>query len=157
MFNLHRGDPFNIIINCINGNAWEMEVAIIMILFDGETEVYAEQGEFILQSEANRIVFGPFVISADFDEGKIFSAHVEIWGGAGIILSEDIYGFLRVTLDGDVNGDGVVDDADLNIVGDAYGSVPGNANWNRNADLNNDGRIDIVDLGIVGYNYGRSL
>jgi hypothetical protein len=58
---------------------------------------------------------------------------------------------------GDVNKDGKVDDADLGLVNAAFGSKPGDANWNPDCDLNGDGKIDISDMAIVTKNYGRDL
>ena len=51
---------------------------------------------------------------------------------------------------GDVNGDGVVDNADLQIVIGAFGSN------NLEADLNNDGVVDFYDLQIVLNNFGAT-
>lgn len=59
------------------------------------------------------------------------------------------------TLRGDVNGDSVVDIFDLAAVGLAYGSRPGDVNWNPDADLNNDNTVNIFDLATVGLNYGK--
>ena len=39
-------------------------------------------------------------------------------------------------LQGDVNGDGVVDNNDMAAVDAVLGSRPGSSNWNPNADLN---------------------
>ncbi len=62
------------------------------------------------------------------------------------------YGFLRVPVDNDVDGDGVLDGADKCIEvansdqrdtnGDGFGNV-------CDADLNNDGTINVVDLGLL--------
>lgn len=57
-------------------------------------------------------------------------------------------------LPGDVNNDCSVNILDLASVGKAYGSQPGDPNWNGNADLNGDGVINIFDLAIVGVSYG---
>ena len=52
-------------------------------------------------------------------------------------------------VEGDANGDGVVDAADLRFVATALGaSGPG-------ADLNGDGLVDSYDLALVGINLGR--
>ena len=59
-------------------------------------------------------------------------------------------------LEGDVNNDCKVDIFDLAMVGLAYGSQPGDDNWNPDADLNNDSKVDIFDLATVGLNYGKS-
>jgi len=54
----------------------------------------------------------------------------------------------------DVNGDGLVDIFDLVAVASAFGSKPGDPNWNSKADVNGDGLVDIFDLVAVSMNYG---
>jgi len=63
--------------------------------------------------------------------------------------------FFQVILEGDLNGDKIVDGRDLGIVGRAYGSKPGDDRWNDIADVYKDDFIDGRDLGVVGRNYGR--
>ncbi|UCC95255.1 MAG: right-handed parallel beta-helix repeat-containing protein [Candidatus Omnitrophota bacterium] len=58
-------------------------------------------------------------------------------------------------LPGDVNNDGKVDITDLVIVAQAFGSQPGDSNWDSRADLNNDNVVDIDDLVVVAQNFGR--
>ena len=57
---------------------------------------------------------------------------------------------------GDLNGDGVVDIYDLVIVAAAYGSSPGDHNWDARADTNNDSVIDIFDLVTVASHFGET-
>jgi len=62
-------------------------------------------------------------------------------------------------LEGDVDGDCDVDIFDLASVGLAYGSQPGDGNWNPDANVYpsvGDGKINIFDLATVGINYGRA-
>ena len=59
--------------------------------------------------------------------------------------------FIKSSLAGDVNGDGITNIADLTIVSLVYGATPSKPNYNPNADLNRDGIVDIRDLGIIGY------
>ena len=47
---------------------------------------------------------------------------------------------------GDINGDGKVDIKDLVLLAKAYGSRPGDPNWNPLCDLHHDGVVDLVDL-----------
>lgn len=54
----------------------------------------------------------------------------------------------------DVNNDGVIDIYDLIIVSSAFGSVPGDSNWNPAADVNGDGGVDIYDLILIASNFG---
>ncbi len=57
----------------------------------------------------------------------------------------------------DVNGDGIVDTADLIIVTDAFGSRPGDSKWNPATDLVEDARIDILDLNFVTKRFGKTV
>jgi hypothetical protein len=66
----------------------------------------------------------------------------------------DIYYKTTVVIPGDVNGDGTVDITDLDLVGEAYGTVEEDPDYNPNADLNCDDIIDIYDLAECGKNYG---
>ena len=71
-----------------------------------------------------------------------------------------------VGLSGDVDSDSDVDIFDLAAVGLAFGSLPGDSNWNGDADINpgpgtdgtpeGDGQVNIFDLAMVGLNYGRN-
>ncbi|HEY2779810.1 MAG TPA: dockerin type I domain-containing protein [Steroidobacteraceae bacterium] len=54
-----------------------------------------------------------------------------------------------VAVKGDVNGDGLVNCADLQLVKVAFNSRRGQASYNANADVNGDGVINIVDLSTV--------
>jgi hypothetical protein len=67
-----------------------------------------------------------------------------------------VYGIVKVTIPGDVNGDGKVTWDDLSDLGLAYGSKPGDPNWNPNADINGDGKVAWDDLSTLGLNYGKS-
>jgi len=58
---------------------------------------------------------------------------------------------------GDVNGDGVINQKDLDLITAAYGSREGDPNWNPDADLNKDGVVDISDASIVGANFGKTV
>jgi Dockerin type I domain len=53
------------------------------------------------------------------------------------------------TLIGDVNGNGVVDCADLAIVKASFGKTAGQAGFDPRADLNKDGVVSVLDLSIV--------
>lgn len=55
---------------------------------------------------------------------------------------------------GDFNGNGVVDDDDLDMMSEAFGSYPGHPKWREEFDLNKDGVIDMSDISTVARNYG---
>jgi len=54
-----------------------------------------------------------------------------------------------IRLVGDLNGDGLVDCADLAIIKAALGTVVGQPGFDPRADVNNDGVVDIRDLAFV--------
>jgi uncharacterized repeat protein (TIGR01451 family) len=56
---------------------------------------------------------------------------------------------ILVSLPGDVNGDGVVNCADVDLVKAAFGKKVGQPGYNRAADENNDGVVNIIDLAYV--------
>jgi hypothetical protein len=55
---------------------------------------------------------------------------------------------------GDINKDGTVSLVDLILLAKAYGSKPGDPNWNPQADVNGNGRVDLGDLSKLASNYG---
>lgn len=57
---------------------------------------------------------------------------------------------------GDINRDGVIDDADFAIMEDAYGSVEGDPHWNPDCDLDGDGRVEANDMKILSNNMGKA-
>ncbi len=56
-------------------------------------------------------------------------------------------------LPGDLNSDGVVNAADLNLVSANFGKTSASAGWNPQADANGDGLCNIADLALVTANY----
>jgi len=65
-------------------------------------------------------------------------------------------GVVYLKIPGDVNDDGIVGVFDLFRVSKAYGSKPGNPNWDPDCDINRDNIIDRFDLEIIGANWGKS-
>jgi hypothetical protein len=63
---------------------------------------------------------------------------------------------VTVRIVGDVNGDGVVNMADVIIVINAFGSYPGHPRWNIAADVNGDGVVNMADIVLVLINFGKS-
>jgi probable HAF family extracellular repeat protein len=56
-------------------------------------------------------------------------------------------------INGDVNGDNVINLADLDAIAEAWHSTPGAKNWNANADLNGDGTVNLEDWDIAARNW----
>ena len=57
---------------------------------------------------------------------------------------------------GDINNDGSIDDDDVAALEAAFGSRPGDGNWNADADLNDDGIVNGADLAILAKYYGKT-
>jgi len=62
---------------------------------------------------------------------------------------------LHVNFPGDLNGDKVVNLADLSVIAGVYGSTSSSSNWNPLADINNDGRVNLADVSVAALNYGK--
>jgi hypothetical protein len=56
----------------------------------------------------------------------------------------------------DLNKDGSVNILDIFIVAQAFGSKPGDTNWNVVADLNKDETINILDIFAVAWEFGKT-
>jgi uncharacterized repeat protein (TIGR01451 family) len=68
----------------------------------------------------------------------------------------DVSGANVTLVPGDINDDNRVDDADFELLADAFGSRSGQSNWNDAADLNCDGKVNIYDLGLLADNFGKN-
>ena len=64
--------------------------------------------------------------------------------------------WIKVTIVGDVNGDGKVNLIDVFSVALAYGSYPGHPTWNPNYDINDDHKINLIDYFTTALNYGKT-
>ena len=60
-----------------------------------------------------------------------------------------VYGLLNGPLPGDVNGDNLVNCADMSIVKGSYGKSTGQVGFDLRADVNGDGAVNILDLATV--------
>jgi hypothetical protein len=58
---------------------------------------------------------------------------------------------------GDVDTNDIVWAEDQNLYGLAFGSKPGDTNWNADADLNLDDRVNWIDGALIGAFFGRKL
>jgi parallel beta-helix repeat protein len=61
---------------------------------------------------------------------------------------------IEAPIPGDINGDGTVNQQDLETLVLAFGATPQSGNWNPDADLNQDDVVDAHDLRLLGKNYG---
>ncbi|MCS7311080.1 MAG: dockerin type I domain-containing protein, partial [Armatimonadetes bacterium] len=73
---------------------------------------------------------------------------------AGVNLQGEV-GLYFELVNGDVDGDNEVSLLDFGELVTAFGSVPGDANWNPNADLDGDEEVSLVDFSILVRNFGE--
>ncbi|MGQ9791578.1 MAG: PA14 domain-containing protein [Armatimonadota bacterium] len=59
-------------------------------------------------------------------------------------------------INGDIDGDNEVTLFDFGLLVSAFGSVPGEENWNPNADLDGDEEVTLFDFGILVRNFGKT-
>lgn len=67
--------------------------------------------------------------------------------------SGNVANLQETLLGGDANDDNTVDVLDLDLLIQAFDSVPGALNWNENADFNCDGSVDVLDLDLLIRNF----
>lgn len=73
-----------------------------------------------------------------------------------LVLIGSVASIASAHIDGDANGDHVVDSLDFDILKAAFGSVPGDANYDARADFNGDGKINALDFSILASNFGTT-
>jgi hypothetical protein len=76
----------------------------------------------------------------------------------GVQIFTDVRAFARSApvpgCVGDINGDGFTDVFDFGDLTAAFGSMPGDPNWNPNADIVPDGQIDVFDFAELTADFG---
>jgi len=76
-------------------------------------------------------------------------SNVTVDEGAGGVVD------FGTTREGDVEESDKVDGFDVSALGMAYGSNPGDGDWDPNADLDRSGKVDGFDSSLLGMNYGE--
>lgn len=80
-----------------------------------------------------------------------------VLGETDTIDNTYIDGVVKVVIPGDIDGNGIVDIYDAIRLAVAFGSDPGDPNWNPNADINGDAIIDIYDAIMLAIHYGEEI
>jgi len=63
---------------------------------------------------------------------------------------------ITISMQGDVNADGIIDIFDITTIALAFNSMPGDSNWNPIADINNDKIVDIFDIVTAALHFGET-
>ncbi|GIV15443.1 MAG: hypothetical protein KatS3mg022_0878 [Armatimonadota bacterium] len=73
----------------------------------------------------------------------------------GVVVSgADVTGVDVSLINGDIDGDNEVTLFDFGALVAAFGSIPGDANWNPDADLDGDEEVTLFDFGVLVRNFG---
>jgi len=105
---------------------------IATVVFTWNTSGFAK-GSYTISAEASYVLEETDTADNTFVDGKV-----------------------KVTIMGDVQGDGKVDIFDLFEVGKAYGSDSSKSNWNPYCDFKNDNKVNTIDLLDLSENYGQT-
>jgi len=132
------------------------EIFVNPVYTPGEVDLYPVQGSPLIGAGAN--LYAPL---DDFNGvGRPRDGLAEV--GAYEVYGEDNPGwqidrdFKHRWIYGDCDGSGAVDLLDVFVVANAFGSTPGDPNWDTRADVNGDGAVDLMDLLGVVDNFGKS-
>lgn len=75
--------------------------------------------------------------------------------GSVVVNEDGTTGLAFILLNGDIDDDNEVTIGDYSQLSVAFGSEPGDPNWNPEADLNGDDGVDIGDFAILSQNFGE--
>ena len=120
-------------------------VPLTLKLYNGDTLVQTIHTTLDAYGKFSEQVSAPGTYTLKAKAGSYLSVSVP---NVAIAPQGFAYRALAFTVNGDVNGDDVIDDADLLAVLFAFGSS------DSTADLNNDGVVDDADLLTVLFNFG---
>jgi hypothetical protein len=90
------------------------------------------------------------------DAGVAYLSYPDSKADSHNVAATPVYFSYGYELLGDINGEGKVNLADLVLLAQAYGSKPGDANWNPNADINGKGVVNLSDLVTLALHYGQT-
>jgi hypothetical protein len=73
----------------------------------------------------------------------------------GVVVENDLTGVNVTLINGDVDGDNEVTLVDFGRLVAAFGSIPGDENWDADADLDGDEEVTLLDFGILVSHFGE--
>lgn len=106
---------------------------------------------YVVSTDATDHSYNP---SVETQRGTVYVTWDDKTNMSGAGNDWDIFG-ARYELLGDVDRDWDVDFDDIVVIAMAYGSEPGDPNWNPTADLDGDNDVDFDDMVTAAMNYGK--
>lgn len=147
----------------------KLDWQLLNLLYDGEVALdgwTASPKSLVLQMQVGNTIFDVVL-----DEQARFRIPASIARGVYDVKLKGSH-WLRKTLrniqfpltaplrfeltNGDVDGDNEITLFDFGRLVQAFGSMPGDPNWNPNADLDGDEEVTLFDFGILVRNFGKT-
>ena len=110
---------------------------------DGGGDLFTTGGDFELSGTIGQ---------SDASATTLTGGDFELTGGFWAVAAQ-----VGPDCPGDVDGDGDTDHSDLGALLAAWGSQPGDPNWNAGADLDGNGEVGHSDLGILLADWGCGM
>ena len=116
-----------------------------------------KSGETGISVADSPVLYDYLKLNFSIDTSQLGILEVHAWLGAVELVGANGADILIVSehfhWDGDINWDGYINDDDLNLISAAFGSIPGDPNWDPDCDLNHDNKVDMMDVVIPALNY----
>ncbi|GIV18472.1 MAG: hypothetical protein KatS3mg023_0223 [Armatimonadota bacterium] len=128
-------------------------------VIDIPIEVQLRLGGYPIRSEVIYLDPDGFYTITDVDNGSYDIAFkASHWLRTVVrgveVVDADVTGIDVSLTNGDIDGDNEVTLFDFGALVAAFGSMPGEGNWNPNADLDGDTEVTLFDFGILVRNFG---
>jgi hypothetical protein len=117
-------------------------------------EIVGTQNVTLSVGESKTVSFLWNTMGVAYSPNYTLTAFADLPGDATPADNTLSLGHIKVTIVGDVNGDGTVNILDIVMATSIYGSRRGSAKYNPICDIRNDGVIDILDIVSITRNYG---
>lgn len=148
----------NVTISVVAGNVGDLHASFNVTVFGNATKISTQSVPNLMPHQNVTLTFlwnttgltpgNNFTISAEASH-----AQYEI----NFVNNRLVDGFVFIKMFGDLNGDRVIDIYDITAATAAYGSKPGDPQWNEDADLAPlYGIIDIYDIITIVSQYGKT-
>jgi hypothetical protein len=98
----------------------------------------------------------PNVVAGTYDIAFKASHWLQVVVRNVVVPKSGLVGLYVTLPNGDIDGDNEVTLFDFGELVAAFGSLPGDSNWNPNADLDGDEEVTLLDFGILVKNFGAT-
>ncbi len=149
------GQDYSINVNVTVRNQGNFEEAFNITLYANTTAIASPN---VTLTAGSSVSLAFVWNTSGFAEGN-YTISAYAWPVSGEAnMADNTYtdGTVTVAMPGDIVPDGIIDIFDITIVALAFGSKPGDINWNPVADINSDNLVDIFDIVVVALHFGET-